>query len=208
MKTIAELRTELTAKRKALKAIFDESGEGWDLSKVKSVEGGVEGVAAEIKRRQVEINDLKDKLDSAVDIAKIAKQNAEAITDASTAVEPPPHPTGEGTKGAKGQVGTKSLGKLFVESKAFKELVGGQGPSALLNFDSEQLKTLFQTAVGWPPESVREGRVELSAQQPPIAIDFFPPARPIKTLSSTWKRPCTRAELLRSPKVEPTERPP
>lgn len=65
----------------------------------------------------------------------------------------------------------KTLGQLFVESKIFK---GGQPMKGVEAEVDANVKTLMQTSTGWTPESVRSGRVVLSAQRPPQVVDLIP----------------------------------
>ena len=63
----------------------------------------------------------------------------------------------------------KSLGELFIESKAFQE----KGKSATLDID---LKTIMSetTGAGWGAEALRIPRVELEAQRQLVVADVFP----------------------------------
>ena len=80
----------------------------------------------------------------------------------------PPQPGGSGRGGGGGN-GGKSLGELFVESKAFRNYDAGlrSGPSAEIS-----LKALLDTG-GWAPESPRLGRIEPAVSRPLNVLDLF-----------------------------------
>jgi HK97 family phage major capsid protein len=76
----------------------------------------------------------------------------------------------------------KSLGDLFVDSKAYKGYQGGgQGPVGNVDVNmkdyfeaSREAKTLFETTAGWAPETIRNRPVVMSAQRTPNVIDLIP----------------------------------
>ncbi len=73
---------------------------------------------------------------------------------------------------------SKSLGDLFTESKAFTGYKGGGvGPVAKTKIDPltvMESKTLFQTSAGIAPESLRTGKIVLSAQAPIRVVALIP----------------------------------
>lgn len=65
----------------------------------------------------------------------------------------------------------KSLGQLFTESKSIRDGRILKDVEATLDID---VKTLMQTGTGWAPQTVRSGRVVMSAQRPPQVMDLIP----------------------------------
>ena len=159
---IRTMRDELTAKREQLHRIFEEArdGESYDYERVRSIVGGPNAVRDEVKRRTKEIDELAKKLDDAVDAARVAEDNRRALEDDRRPFAPPPHPA----TGDVRAVQPKSLGRLFVESAAYKGMVGMNGPASVLDIGAKEFKALFQTSAGWSPEAIREGRVELKPE--------------------------------------------
>ena len=167
------MRDELTAKREQLHGIFEEArdGESYDYERVRSIVGGPEAVRDEVKRRTKEIDELARKLDDAVEAARVAEDNRRALEDDRRPFAPPPHPAAPGDIRA---VQPKSLGRLFVESDAYKGMVGMNGPASVIDIGAREFKTLFQTSIGWSPEALREGRVELKPERPVTVVNFIP----------------------------------
>ena len=193
MKSIIEQREELNAKRKQLRDIFEESKNDdnqYDFSKVKTVEGGAQAVADEVKRRNTEIDDLAKKVKDAVDIAKIAKQNQDAIDfEGKPAADSPPHPTGEQHNSK--QLKTRRIGKMFVDSDAFKGLAGREGPAAMLDLSVDEMKANFVTSAGWAPESMRDAQAALSPQAPPPQVLDFIPTTPLNQAAAVFMEETT-----------------
>lgn len=163
---LTQKREELVAKQKALAAIFEEAGPEIDLTKVKSLSGDTATKAAEIKRLHDELAALGAEVERLAAVEKAA-QATKALGDfLATPSNAMTHPSGKSTVTAP----AKSIGTLFVESKAFKEFSGGKSPVAeISDFD---VKTLFQTTDGWPPETTRTGRVILAAERALVVADL------------------------------------
>jgi HK97 family phage major capsid protein len=161
---------ELDQKRNELAAIFREAGPEMDMDKVKSLSGDSAAKVAEIRNRNEEINDLKDKVDGYKGLAAAAA-NVKDVEDASEKGADEHDEKGRGTKDRQ----PDDLGQAFIKSRAFKgfQIGQGQGPVAHLDVD---LKTLMTTtANGWPPESVRSGVVTMFPTRPaPDVVDFIP----------------------------------
>lgn len=163
MKTLRELREEITAKQAALAEIYREAGTTIDLSKITRITGTNEEKAAEIKRRNDELNDLVKK---AEEREGLEKTHAEMERREEWLSEPQDHP---GHSGGFKRVQKKSIGELFVESRAFKEFKGGTGPAVDIDIE---VKTLFQTSAGWTPEAVRGPRLELTPERDLVVADL------------------------------------
>ena len=161
MKTSKELFDEIAVKQAALAAIFKEAGPNLDLSKVTRIPGTNEEKAAEIGRRNVELNDLQR---AAEERASLEAANVQNQSREEWLSEPQNRPGQPGFTVSKARVQSKSIGELYIESVAFREYKGGGsvGPVADLDVD---VKTLFQTSAGWAIQSTRGPRVELTPER-------------------------------------------
>lgn len=160
---LKEAQEHIDAKAKELAAIFEEAGPELDMSKVKSIDGGSEGAVARIRELNEELADLGKKRDGLVEVAKGIKFARAHETD------PGFTETGDPSKG---RSEAKSLGEMFVESKAYTARMRG-GDGALDEIDVE-LKTLMETGAGWAPETTRTGVVVPYATRPIQVIDIIP----------------------------------
>lgn len=189
MTQLREANEKLAAKQAELAAIFEEakneSGE-MDLRLVKSIEGGTQAVADEIKRRNTELDELGKEVESlvAVEQAEGDQKGREALLR-----EPagrPPHP--ENGKGARR---LKSLGEMVTEQKSYREWASRGAPGGVdFSFKDElpsdilsqaatprtmATKTLFETTAGWTPESIRIPGLVVDAVTRPIQLlDIVP----------------------------------
>lgn len=168
MKALVEKRQELEAKQKALHQIFEEAGPDLDLSKVKSIEGDTAAKVEKIRALNDELNVLYDEVQKLTEVEE-ARKNAdrignELVVPAGGLVHPGPGEPGSTRP-------QKSIGELFVESKAFTGYRGGVGPTDMLDIG---LKALFETTGGWPPETTRTGRVVPFPDRPLQVTDLIP----------------------------------
>jgi len=166
---LQEKRDELKAKSDVLAKMFEQAGQEMDLSKVEALKdlATTTAKAGKIRELNDELTVLGQEVEALAAVEK-AQQNVSDIQDKTKA------PAGGMTHpgaGASPETQQKSLGQLFVESKAFTEKRGPSGPVAELDVD---LKVLFQTPAGWAPETTRTGRVVLSAQAQPMVMDLIP----------------------------------
>lgn len=153
---------ELNAKRDALAGIFTEAGPDLDFDKIKSLPGDSAAKVDEIRKRNEEINDLKDKVDELLELKKIAENARDDAREPGSVADP------------ESKTGYKTLGELFTGSAAFKGYQPGAGIGPVATVEAG-LKTLFETGAGWAPESVRTGRVEYFATRPaPHVTDAIP----------------------------------
>ena len=166
---LKEAREALNAKRDELATILREAGPEYDMSRVKSIPGDTLAKVEHIRKLNEEIDERKQKVDELLVVARAAAIAREQ--ESKGGAEP-----GDGARADEPQLKDgrpKSLGRLFVESAAFKGYRpgAGTGPSANLDID---LKDLFSTG-SWEPESTRTGRVELFPTAPaPHVVNRIP----------------------------------
>lgn len=165
---LKEAREALTAKRDELAAILREAGPEYDMSRVKSIPGDTHAKVEHIRKLNLEIDEAKARVDELLVVARAAAEAREA--EQKGGVEP-----GDGARGGVGEPtgrARKSIGRLFVESDAFKGYrPGGGSPAVTLDVD---LKDLFSTG-SWEPETTRTGRVELFPTRPaPQVVTHIP----------------------------------
>lgn len=156
---------KLEAVNKKMAEVFAEAGSDMDLTKVKSVKGSTFDIAAQIRAWNDEANALGKNVD---DLKAVAKAADRARMASDGAGEPG---DAQSESPAAGQRQTKSIGDLFVESKAFKQRQGGNGPVATLPMN---LKTLLTTTAGWAPEILRNDRLVEFATRPIQVADMIP----------------------------------
>jgi HK97 family phage major capsid protein len=165
---LEELEGKIKDRGAKLASIFDEAGPEIDLSKVKSLSGDSFAKAEEIRKLNDEMTDLGKQRDELSQVRKAAERVRVAGTAAEAAAR-----GGQGGSDGKGPVAgekqAKSIGQLFVESKAYKAR-GGQESASL----DVELKTLFETTAGWAPETTRTGRVVDKALRPVQVTDIIP----------------------------------
>ena len=164
MESVKAINEKIAAKAKALHDIFEEAGKDMDLSLVKSLSGDNTVKAEQIKAMNKELDDLSVELAKAqkesTDLSDMQKKAAERNTFFNEPAGNSQHPAGD--------AGQKSLGQLFVESKAYTK----KGDSA---YSDVNLKTVMSiSGAGWAPEATRTGRVVLTAGRPIAVVDAFP----------------------------------
>lgn len=169
MSEFIEMREQIAAKSEQLFHIHQTAGEQFDMQKVIDA-GLVPGaknsadVVADIKRRNTELNDLRDKfqpLKEAHDSATLAE---EMHKEFNLAVE---------HKASEGRIEAKTAGRMLVESKEFKAFLAKETKNFSVDLPIE-VKTLFQTSAGFAPEAVRSGRVEDLPMLPLAVVDYIP----------------------------------
>jgi hypothetical protein len=140
MKSLKELTEAIAAKSKAIHDIFEEAGESYDMSKVKSLTGDTQAKLDAIKTMNGELDALHMEYEEVKALSDIRK-NADAKAGIATL------DVRDGKPGD--QVKSKlNLGEQFVKSGAL-----GQWNKDF-HFDVD-LKSIMQTASGWDPETVR-----------------------------------------------------
>jgi HK97 family phage major capsid protein len=124
-------------------------------------------VLEEINRRNEEMSRLHDEVKQQEEVegveAKVRGMYKRTQEPATTMQHPgAPGGTYEGPN-------RKSVGQLFVESKAFSGFSGNIGPEVHLDVET---KTLFETTAGWTPEATRGPRVELTPERSLVVADL------------------------------------
>lgn len=165
-----------------LSAIFREAGSDLDLTKVTSIDAGIKGKPVEIAKTIRELNDeLKDLVTERTDLIG-TRDIAEAYKNRK-GFEPQVGIEGEGDANGGHANVTKSFGRAFVESDAYKsKLKGGEWGNGVKSGNGEtagiqfETKTLFQTTAGWAPQTTRTGRVVPFATIPIEFLDSIPSA--------------------------------
>lgn len=163
-----EQREKLHANQKKLATVLEQAGKDLDFSRktvldelgAKDADEAVEKFQALNKEteslgREIQREELKAS-------AREVRQREEDIRNpALPAVH---HESGDITK--------KSLGERFVATREFKESRRTQ-MSMPVEIDIS-IKTLFQTSAGFPPESIRTGRVVEAVARPIQVLDLIP----------------------------------
>lgn len=166
---LVEVEGKLKERQDRLAAIFGEAGPELDMSKVKSLEGDAAAKVGVIRTLNEEMDALGVERDGLLQVQKAAAR--------SKAAEGEKGKRGSGEGGADGRErddedgGRKSFGDLFTDSAAFKGRSGSSGPEAHLDVE---LKALFQTTAGVPPETTRTGRLVEFATTPLDVLDLVP----------------------------------
>lgn len=162
---LAEAEGKIQAKRREIAKVLDEAGSDYDVKNVKS-ESFKDGTEFRdwLKARNKELDDLHVEVKDLEVIRNAADEAALADEPGRAEVDGP----------APAARQAKSIGRLFVESQAFKGYGGGGvGPVAHLEH-ADIRNTLFERGDGWEPESTRTGIVTLTPQRrAPHVIDFF-----------------------------------
>lgn len=168
---IKELAAQLEQKRGELAALFashkDDNGGYKDTLTA--------AVRDEINRRNEELTDLGKKFDSERDLYEMEQKNAEAAEREAKCQLPKGVKHGNPSEGSRVDRSAegKSLGQLFIESKAYTERSTKQ-EAHIEQFGAPEVKTLMTRAAGWNPESLRTGQLVLSAQEMPAVVDVMP----------------------------------
>lgn len=164
---LEETQGKLALKRKELGDIFAEAGPEMDLTKVKSAKGTTHEIAAHIRTINDELTDLSKQYDDLRAVQK-ASERAKLAPDAGGSERGDEAAEKGGDPSTRP---TKSIGDLFVESKAFSGRQGANGPEATLDM---HLKTLLTTTAGWAPEVLRSDRLVEYATRPLQVADLIP----------------------------------
>jgi HK97 family phage major capsid protein len=173
---LKELRGKIDERRKQLHEIFEQAGPDNDMSKVTCIEGDTQAKVERIRSLNDELTELAKEAqpleEQEADLDR-ARKNVEHLGELR------PHP-GHPTAG-RGRLSGKTLGDLFVESKAYKGYERGSegpGPVAVLDLSPGEIKAaLFETGAGWAPESLRTGVVVSEALRPIQILDLIPTAQ-------------------------------
>lgn len=161
---LTEVEGKLSAKQAEIAAIFAEAKEGdtIDLRRVKSL-GADADVAAKVVELNKELEDLGKQRDPLLK-AKVAYERESERDELEGGTE-----NADSRKTSNKEA--KSIGRLFVDSPAYKKFANGHGPASELDID---LKATFSTTAGWAPFSPRGPRLVEFATAIPQVIDLIP----------------------------------
>ena len=181
---LVEQREQLAAKQKLIADAFVAAGKDIDFSNKKVLEllGATDAKHATDRVRELnrECESLGSELQAA-EMKAIRDATAKAQEEARTPADTSRHPTGE--------LVSKSWGRVYVESKEFKESRATRR-DVPLEMDIG-IKTLFQTSAGFAPESVRSGLLVEAATRPIQVTDLIP-VFPISQPSFVYMEETTR----------------
>lgn len=172
---LVEKREELATLQDRAKKALEEMGEGLDFDKITVFGDGLDAFGKAEKWR--ELNEQANELGEEVQKLTAEKYASDVKTRDAMMGQPASkfaHPEPDAS--------TKSLGQRFVESDVYKKNRGDR--PYVLDLPDVEVKLLFQTTDGWPPQAVRSGRV----------VDF--PARPIQILDLIPQVPTTQTAFV------------
>lgn len=157
---VNDISGKISALQTELKGVFEKhrSADGFDIPS---------DVLSTIESREAELKSLNDDLARAKSVEKLAKANSEYHENEGKIHRLP-------VEAKSFQVEQKSLGRLFMDSKAHK--LGG-APVTINDYDVKGelgFKTNFSTSAGWAPANVRSDLVVMSAQRPITLLDYLP----------------------------------
>lgn len=162
---LKEVTEKLAEKGKLVSKIYDEAGEDLDFSKVTSLKGATTADKVNaLKLLDVEVTDLRTERETLISAEKTLKAGRELNEEMTT---PAPGKEMKHPEPGEPKVEQKSLGELFVESKAFKQ----KGQESTLDIE---MKTTMTAAAGWDPEALRVPRVAMYPQRPIAVVDHIP----------------------------------
>jgi HK97 family phage major capsid protein len=161
---LKEITEKLAAKGKTLSQIYEEAGADLDFTKVKCIEGDTTAKVEALRAMDAEVTELKGKREELMELEAGRKRAEELNKEMNIPVSGMTHPTGKsGTQ----KVEQKSIGQLFVESKAFQN----KGMQATVDID---LKTTMSRSTGWDPEAIRIPRIEKYPLRKLSVLDLYP----------------------------------
>lgn len=172
-------RKALQERREFLNQVFTEAGKDLDpsLVKVQEFKDGV-ALATYIRNINSEIDLIAKRVGEFDELDRIRTENGQRLADGAkfrgdtSSWSPKPADPRES------EPARKSIGQLFVESKAAEAARNHQsGVFALDDADAKTLlerKANFVTTAGWSPESTRTGRVVLDEQREVEVLDYIP----------------------------------
>jgi HK97 family phage major capsid protein len=164
---IQEQQGVLEQKRKELKELF-EKYPNMDMD---------EAVVDDIKARNTELNDLQVKFESLIDLDQIAENNRKSMDEFGRRAGGLPLKTRNVAQDGGHYEKPKSLGEMFIESKAFTEYKSGHGPVDEFDVDVKSLleqKTVFDTSTGYAPEAIRINKLVNYPLETPMISDLIP----------------------------------
>lgn len=169
---LKELQGKIDDRNQKLGTVFSEAGPEMDFTRVKSIKGNTFEIAAEVRKLNDELTDLGKKRDDMQATLKAAQR----VRQAPDTREAETGSTFEATRSGNQR---KSVGQLFVESKAYKGKTGNAGPEAMLDIDLKGIMLKadgdpMSTSDGWAPQNIRSGRVVDFVTPPIQVVDIVP----------------------------------
>lgn len=171
VRSIAQLGEKVSAKRAEMKKYFEEN-----MLDTKDENGNPQFKetfsAEEFEKKEAELRELSDEFEVKRRAAEVYKSNEKDIADESKGVNRLGHGKSQ-QDGDRGPVETRTLGQAFVDvcrERGIKGLAQGQE----VHIDGLDMKTLFSTTAGYPPQTLRSGYVSESPQRRPVVADFIP----------------------------------
>ncbi|RTL20040.1 MAG: phage major capsid protein [Rhodocyclaceae bacterium] len=172
-------RKALQERQEFLKTVFDEAGPEYDPSKVKihAFKDGVD-FGQFVRNLNSELDWVGKRVGEFDELDKIRADNAKRLDAGKTFRTDPGAWAPKPADPRESEPARKSIGQLFVESKAAEAARNHQaGVFALDDADAKTLlerKANFVTTAGWAPESTRTGRVVLDEQREVEVLDYIP----------------------------------
>jgi HK97 family phage major capsid protein len=178
MDSTTDLKGRIGYLRDTLEQAFTEAGDNYDFAAVTILgDGDTKAKLEKIEQFQAELKDLHGQVKQ----AEAAKREVASYGELDRV--PLPNAGREQPQAQTRQ--TKSIGQMFVESKAFTGYTGGGSTGPATTFDIDLGATLFQTSAGWAPESLRTGHVE------------YLPTRPAPHVSTYWTEYATSQAVVK-----------
>lgn len=170
--TIVQLGEKVSAKRAEMKKYFDDNMlEGKDENGNPLFKETFS--AEEFEKKEAELRDLTSEWDVKRRAAEVYKANEANIADESKGVNRLGTGTKNGRDGGERELEFRSLGRAFVDTcKELGITRLEQGKS--VDIEGLDTKTLFSTTAGYPPETLRSGRISESPQRRPVVADIVP----------------------------------
>lgn len=165
MKSYKELREEIAAKSKSINDIFEEAGPDRDFTKIKSIEGDTKGKVEKVQSMLKELEDLNDEIEQVKSLDSASKRASELSKEYNQPATKMSFPNPGDAK-----LEVKTLGQLIMEKKG--ELRPNGSPITV----PFEVKTLFETAAGWAPESIRLPGAVLAPARALVVADYVPQA--------------------------------
>ena len=173
---LAELRKKLDAKNKELKKALELAGEDIDFErKVVTDHLGASSGADAVEKFQAGLRETEDLGEEIEPLARIESARLRLIEGREDGKSRPvQHPDRFGRIDPRtAALGRPMLGTLITEHEHYRER--DPRPFDVQDYGLPEIRaTLFQTTDGWPPESIRTGRVEELAARPIEVLDIIP----------------------------------
>jgi HK97 family phage major capsid protein len=174
---VKQVQDEMAAKQQKLHDVFEKAGNEMDFNKpeVLQLVGAKDSKEAveKVRAMNTELDDLGTKRDGLVDMDRIAELNRKRRSEPDTALRFP----GADDQPDQKRKAQKSLGRLVVESHAFKSFLKHKTPFDSVDdtLDPMETKAAFTTAAGWGPQTTRvPGLVIDKATRPIQVLDILP----------------------------------